>query len=236
MRHTHFRVRQDTSGGTKDCCGTKCEPRRLRFLYRSAKCTCSPGSEATSATTSSKPFGVQNQGATLVARQNSDLLSDQVGGLCTCFGMYPCKTVLMVRLLRLLSIVPTRFFRSRCDLLLENLALRQQLGVFKRKHPRPRLAATDKLFWVMLRRLWAGWSGALILVQPETVVRWHRKGFRLYWTWLSRRRKIETLKREIEEPHKSPPEKQERRIDLGIAERSIVHFQKAFELEQRISH
>src|ERR1035441_5338779 len=88
-----------------------------------------------------------------VARQNSDLLSDQVGGLCTCFGMYPCKTGLMVRLLRLLSIVPTRFFRSRCDLLLENLALRQQLGVFKRKHPGARFAATDKLFWVMLRRL-----------------------------------------------------------------------------------
>jgi transposase InsO family protein len=102
--------------------------------------------------------------------------------------MYPCKTGLMVRLLRLLSIVPTRFFRSRCDLLIENLALRQQLGVFKRKHPGPRFAATDKLFWVMLRRLWAGWSGALILVQPETVVRWHRKGFKLYWTWLSRRR------------------------------------------------
>src|ERR1035438_2383719 len=112
------------------------------------------------------------------ARQNSDLLSDQVGGLCTCFGMYPCKTGLMVCLLRLLSIVPTRFFRSRRDLLLENLALRQQLGVFKRKHPRPRFSATDKLFWVMLRRLWAGWSGALILVQPETVVRWHRKGMR----------------------------------------------------------
>src|ERR1017187_9624831 len=96
-----------------------------------------------------------------VARQNSDLLSDQVGGLCTWFGMCPCKAGLMVRLLRLLSIVPTRFFRSRCDLLIEKLALRQQLGVFKRKHPRPRFAATDKLFRVMLRRLWAGWSGAL---------------------------------------------------------------------------
>jgi hypothetical protein len=116
----------------------------------------------------------------VVARQNSDLMSDQVDGLCTWFGLYPCKTGLMLRLLRLLSIVPTRFFRSRCDLLLENLALRQQLGVFKRKHPGPRFAATDKLFWVMLRRLWAGWSGALILVQPETVVRWHRKGFKLY--------------------------------------------------------
>jgi hypothetical protein len=70
----------------------------------------------------------------------------------------------------------------------ENLALRQQLAVFKRKHPQPRLAASDKLFWVALRRLWPGWKRALILVQPETVVRWHRAGVKLYWTWLSRHR------------------------------------------------
>jgi hypothetical protein len=44
------------------------------------------------------------------------------------------------------------------------------------------------LFWVILRWLWPGWKRALILVQPETVVRWHRAGFKLYWTWLSRRR------------------------------------------------
>jgi transposase InsO family protein len=71
---------------------------------------------------------------------------------------------------------------------LENLALRQQLGVFKQKHPPPRFATTDKLFWVMLSRLWAGWRRPLILVQPETVVRWHRTVFKLYWTWISRHR------------------------------------------------
>src|ERR1017187_2557656 len=82
----------------------------------------------------------------------------------------------------------TRCFRSRRDLALENLALRQQLGVLKQKHPHPRLAASDRLFWVVLRRLWTGWRSALILVQPETVIRWHRAGFKLYWTWLSRHR------------------------------------------------
>ena len=94
----------------------------------------------------------------------------------------------MLRSLRLLVVLFARLFRSRRDLLLENLALRQQLGVLKQKHPPPRFATTDKLFWVMLSRLWAGWRRALILIEPETVVRWHRTGFRLYWTWLSRHR------------------------------------------------
>jgi transposase InsO family protein len=93
----------------------------------------------------------------------------------------------MLYLLRLLPVLASRLFRSRRDLLLENLALRQQLAVLKRKRPQPRLAAADKLFWVTLR-LWPGWKQVLILVQPETVVRWHRTGFRLYWAWLSRHR------------------------------------------------
>jgi hypothetical protein len=76
----------------------------------------------------------------------------------------------MLRLLRLLLVLFSRFFRSRRDLVLENLALRQQLSVLERRHPRPRIAAPDKLFWVMLRRLWAGWKSASIFVQPETVV------------------------------------------------------------------
>jgi len=81
-----------------------------------------------------------------------------------------------------------RLFCSRRDLQLENLALRQQLAVLGRKHSQPRFAASDRLFWVLLRRLWPGWKQALILVQPEIVVRWHRAGFKLYWTWLSRHR------------------------------------------------
>ena len=72
--------------------------------------------------------------------------------------------------------------------MLENLALRQQLLALHAKRPRPRLGTIDKLFWVALRKTWAGWRKSLILVTPQTVVRWHRTGFRLYWAWLSRRR------------------------------------------------
>ena len=94
----------------------------------------------------------------------------------------------MLRTLKLLFDLIVRSYCSRSDLLLENLALRQQLAVLKRRHPQPRFAAHDKLFWVILRRLWPDWRRALILVQPETVVGWHRAGFKLYWTWLSRHR------------------------------------------------
>jgi transposase InsO family protein len=94
----------------------------------------------------------------------------------------------MPSLLRLLFVLLTRSVRSRRDLLMENLALRQQLAILKRGHPQPRFATPDKLFWLILRRLWPGWKRALILVQPETVVRWHHAGFKLYWTWLSRHR------------------------------------------------
>jgi transposase InsO family protein len=94
----------------------------------------------------------------------------------------------MLRSLKLLFVLLVRSVRSRCDLLLENLALRQQLAVLKQRYPQPRFAAPDKIFWVILQRLWPGWKRALILVQPETVVRWHRAGFKLYWTWLSRHR------------------------------------------------
>ena len=94
----------------------------------------------------------------------------------------------MLRPLRLLVVLSSRSLRSRRDLPLENLALRQQLGVLKRRRPQPRFAHSDKFFWVILRRLWPGWKQALVLVQPETVIRWHRAGFRLYWTWLSQHR------------------------------------------------
>jgi len=94
----------------------------------------------------------------------------------------------MLRQLRLLVVRFGRCFRSRRDLILENLALRQQIAVLKHRHPQPRLTASDRLFWVMLRRIWPGWKRALILIQPETVVRWHRAGFKLYWTLLSRHR------------------------------------------------
>ena len=59
-------------------------------------------------------------------------------------------------------------------------------AVFKRKQPRPKLDGLDRLFWIALRRLWEGWSEALIIVKPETVVSWHRAGFRRFWRWRSR--------------------------------------------------
>jgi hypothetical protein len=94
----------------------------------------------------------------------------------------------MFRLFQLLLESLVRLLYSRRDLVLENLALRQQLAIFKAKNPRPKLATSDKLFWLLARRLWTGWRNALLVVTPETVVRWHRAGFRLYWTWLSRRK------------------------------------------------
>ena|ERR1017187_10805562 len=71
--------------------------------------------------------------------------------------------------LRLLLVLLVRSVHSRRNLLLENLALRQQLGVLKRRHPQPRFAVSDKLFGVILRRLWPGWKRALILVRPDTL-------------------------------------------------------------------
>ena len=80
-------------------------------------------------------------------------------------------------------------FRSREELILENLALRQQLLALHAKRPQRRLGALDRVFWVALRKLWSGWKRSLVIVTPETVVRWHRTGFRLYWAWLSRNRR-----------------------------------------------
>jgi putative transposase len=88
-----------------------------------------------------------------------------------------------------------RAFQSRSRLLLENLVLRQQLAVFKRKHPRPRLYAADKFFWIAIRRFWSRWKQSLIVVSPDTVVRWHRAGFALYWRALSRARRVVGRKR-----------------------------------------
>ncbi|NWG14561.1 MAG: hypothetical protein HXY20_13625 [Acidobacteria bacterium] len=73
------------------------------------------------------------------------------------------------------------FFRSRYSLGPEILALRQQPGVLKRKRPRTRLRTQDRMFWVPLGRPWPAWSNILVIVKPETVVGWHRTGFRLFW-------------------------------------------------------
>ena len=69
---------------------------------------------------------------------------------------------------------------------LENLALRHQLVVLQRAVARPRLTRWDRILWVWLSRLWASWRPSLVIVQPATVLAWHRKGFQLYWRWKSR--------------------------------------------------
>jgi putative transposase len=78
--------------------------------------------------------------------------------------------------------------RPRRALILENLALRHQLDVLQRNAKRPRLTNRDRAFWVILSRAWTEWRKPLTLVQPETVIRRHRRGFRLYWKWKSRPR------------------------------------------------
>jgi len=79
--------------------------------------------------------------------------------------------------------------RSRTALHLEILALRHQLQVLQRSQPqRLRLARADRCLWAWLSRTWGDWRTALVIVKPETVVAWHRKGFRLFWTWKSRGR------------------------------------------------
>ena len=70
--------------------------------------------------------------------------------------------------------------KARRELALENLALRQQLAVLRRHAQRPKLSRADRAFWVVLARVWPEWRTALVIVQPATVIRWHRKGFALY--------------------------------------------------------
>ena len=101
----------------------------------------------------------------------------------------------MLQTIGLFVSVILRCFRARRSLLLENLLLRQQLAIFKRKRPRRRLHVLDKVFWVLAQRCWSGWKRALIVVSPETVVRWHRAGFKMYWRAISRARRVIGRKR-----------------------------------------
>jgi putative transposase len=78
-------------------------------------------------------------------------------------------------------------FQTQSELALENLALRQQVAILKMRNTRPNLSNCDRLFWVGLSRLWDNWCAALHVVRPATVIRWHRKGFKLYWKRKSQR-------------------------------------------------
>jgi putative transposase len=92
-------------------------------------------------------------------------------------------TTLLLHVLRLLPFL----VGGHRQLALENLALRQQLTIYKRTLPRPKLRPADRLFWAGLARAWTSWRQALIIVSPDTVLRWQRRRFREYWARLSRR-------------------------------------------------
>ena len=88
----------------------------------------------------------------------------------------------------LLAAAFASLLKSRVSLQLENLALRHQIAVLQRSAmKRPKLVAADRLFWAWLCQVWGAWRSALVIVKPDTVIAWHRKGFRLFWTWKIRR-------------------------------------------------
>ena len=72
---------------------------------------------------------------------------------------------------------------NRATLVAETLALRHQIGVLQRSVRRPRIRKRDRASWAVLSRLWRDWSSLLVIVKPETVIKWHRQGFKLYWRW-----------------------------------------------------
>ena len=77
-------------------------------------------------------------------------------------------------------------FKVTSNLAAENLALRHQLAVMKRTNKRPKIRMVDRLFWGLLSRIWTPWRKSLIIVKPDTVVYWHRKGFKLFWKFKSK--------------------------------------------------
>lgn len=92
-----------------------------------------------------------------------------------------------MKLLAILWCLSGGWVVGKAALVAENLALRQQLAILQRATPRPRLRWRDRWFWVVLSRLWRGWRSALVIVRPDTVVRWQLRAFRWYW-WVSVRR------------------------------------------------
>ncbi len=85
-----------------------------------------------------------------------------------------------IQLAALVTFVRARL-RSRATVALENAALRQQLAAYHRIKKRPQLRPGDRLFWIVLRWIWSDWVRSLVLVQPATVIGWHRRGFRALW-------------------------------------------------------
>ena len=120
-----------------------------------------------------------------------------IHGTTTADGESVCVSAPMLRkislamraltfIVALLHSIPA-LFRSRKEQVVVELALRQQLATYAHTRPRPKLTPLDRAFWVALFRFWPRWKEVLVIVKPDTVVRWHRKGFQLYWRWISKR-------------------------------------------------
>ena len=91
-------------------------------------------------------------------------------------------------MLDLLKIIVSVISRDQSTIIAENIALRHQISVLKRTVKRPKIKEYDRIFWVLLLKLWNGWKKSLLIVQPVTVIKWHKLGFKLYWRLKSRRK------------------------------------------------
>jgi transposase InsO family protein len=126
-------------------------------------------------------------------------------------------------------------FRDKTDLVLENLALRHQLEVLERKK-KPKLKKPDRIFWVWLSHVWSDWKSSIIFVKPQTVIKWHRKGFKLYWRWKCRHKpgrpkipkEVRRLIRQmcLENPDWGAPRIQSELLLLGhdISETTVANY------------
>src|SRR5215468_2322873 len=139
-------------------------------------------------------------------------------------------------LISILFLLIRSLILPRATLAAENLALRQQLAVLNRKIHRPQLHRRDRFFWVLLSQLWKNWREVLLIVKPETVIKWHRQGFKLYWRWKSKapvgRPKIDKEIRELigkmsrENPLWGVPRIQAelRLLGLDLAESTVAKY------------
>lgn len=93
-------------------------------------------------------------------------------------------------MIKLLAYLLGLLFKSRSAFAAENLALRHQLFVLQRSTKRPRLKLRDRIFWVWLSRIWTDWRSYLVIVKPDTVIKWHRQSFKLYWRWKSKSKNL----------------------------------------------
>jgi len=102
---------------------------------------------------------------------------------------------MVIRLFKIFLKTIQTLFKSKSNLLFENMALRQQLSIFLIKKTKPRLTDLDRSYWVALKQVWEKWTGSLVIVKPETVIDWQRRRFKKHWTKLSTKNKKPGRKR-----------------------------------------